>query len=135
MMNEALKSRKAIPHTPKENKKQIKESTWGLKNFKKVLEQTSPEIKQKVSDWMDEQDERHNMKLSYYCDKNRHLVCIPYSIENLHTMANNLDIHRDWFHKDHYDIPVMRTGEIAAKSTVIRPRQILEIIKTGTYTK
>lgn len=39
----------------------------------------------------------------------RHLVCVPYSVENLHAMADALGIKRCWFHADasypHYDIP------------------------------
>lgn len=30
--------------------------------------------------------------LKYYCDNNRHLICKPYLIENLHEMAKRLEI-------------------------------------------
>jgi len=30
--------------------------------------------------------------LKYYCDKQRHLVCVPYSKENLHQMAGDLEM-------------------------------------------
>ncbi len=66
--------------------------------------------------------------LEYYCDSLRHLVCVPYSIENLHTMAADLDIKRWWFHVDHYDIPKRRIAEITAKCTKVRSRDILKII-------
>ena len=69
------------------------------------------------------------MELQYYADHKRHLVCRPYSIENLHTMAARLGIHRCWFHRDHYDIPVRRADEILAKCVVVRPRDIVAIIK------
>jgi FMN phosphatase YigB (HAD superfamily) len=59
----------------------------------------------------------------------RHLVCEPYSIENLHKMAIDLGIKRCWFHKDHYDIPKRRINEIAEKAILISPKQILQIIK------
>lgn len=68
----------------------------------------------------------------YYCDKNRHLVCIPYSIENLHKMATDLDIKRCWFHKNHYDIPKKRLTEIQSKCTVVSSKDIVLIIR-GTY--
>jgi len=64
----------------------------------------------------------------YYCDNKRHLVCIPYSIENLHKMAEDLGIKKCWFHKDHYDIPKKRIDEITLKSTIIDSKKIVEII-------
>ena len=65
----------------------------------------------------------------YYCDDNRHLVCVPYSIDNLHMMAKDLNIKRCWFHKSHYDIPKKRIVEIQSKCEVISSREILDIIK------
>lgn len=44
-------------------------------------------------------------------------------------MAARLGIHRCWFHRDHYDIPVRRADEILAKCVVVRPRDIVAIIK------
>lgn len=71
--------------------------------------------------------------LIYYCDKQRHLVCMPYSVENLHRMAADLGIHRGWFDPEpkypHYDIPVRRLKEIMAQCVVVRPREILAITK------
>ena len=69
--------------------------------------------------------------MEYYCDTQRHLVCVPYSLENLHEMARYLGIKPCWFHKDHYDIPKKRITEIQAKCKVIKPREILSIIKNG----
>jgi hypothetical protein len=71
-------------------------------------------------------------KLIFYCDNNRHLICKPYSIENLHKMAEILNIKRCWFHAKHYyhyDIPVRRIKEITAKCTVISSKEIVKIIK------
>lgn len=78
--------------------------------------------------------------MKYYCDgPGRHLVCIPYTVENLHLMAQDLDIKRCWFHnsKDHlhYDSPKRRIEEITAKCTLVTGRQIVEIIKTGQLTQ
>lgn len=67
--------------------------------------------------------------MKYYCDNERHLVCIPHSIENLHLMANNLNIKRCWFHKNHYDIPKKRLDEIKEKCYLVSSREILRIIK------
>ena len=44
-------------------------------------------------------------------DDYRHLVCLPYSIENLHDMARSLNIGRHFYHAGrhpHYDIPARR---------------------------
>jgi hypothetical protein len=67
------------------------------------------------------------MKMEYYCDDKRHLVCKPYSIENLHLMAKDLNINRCWFHKNHYDIPLRRIEEITAKCTLVTVWEIVMI--------
>lgn len=71
--------------------------------------------------------------MKFYCDEMRHLVCVPYSIENLHCMAEQLGIKRCWFHASsrfpHYDIPKRRVDEIQAKCTVVSARETLRIIK------
>lgn len=51
-------------------------------------------------------------ELKYCCDEARHLVCLPYTVDNLHRMAEDLGIKRCWFHKDHYDIPKRRIAEV-----------------------
>jgi hypothetical protein len=72
-------------------------------------------------------------QLKYYCDGRRHLVCLPYSIENLHLMAERLGIKKCWFHHkkgyEHYDIPKKRIQEITAKCELVSSKTILEIIK------
>lgn len=71
--------------------------------------------------------------MKYFCDDARHLVCVPYSIDNLHAMAAALDIKRCWFHSNsrfpHYDIPKRRDAEIRTKCTVVTPKDIIAIIK------
>lgn len=65
----------------------------------------------------------------------RHLVCIPYSVENLHRMAADLNIHRCWFHAKpypHYDIPKRRIRELSEKTELVSPKTILKICK-GDY--
>lgn len=69
------------------------------------------------------------MNLEYVCDDHRHLVCLPYSKENLHEMARRLNIKRCWFHRDHYDIPVRRRAEIEAQCQRVSARRIVEIIR------
>jgi hypothetical protein len=70
----------------------------------------------------------------YLCDEDRHLVCLPYSVENLHLMAEDLGIKRCWFHggdKPHYDIPRRRIKQVMARCEVVSSRTILEIIRSG----
>jgi hypothetical protein len=68
------------------------------------------------------------MKLKFICDSRRHLVCEPYSIPNLHLMANELNIKKHWFHKNHYDIPLRRIEEITSKCILVDSREIINII-------
>ena len=71
--------------------------------------------------------------MRYFCDSMRHLVCEPFSIENLHVMAVDLRIHRCWYHASskykHYDIPKQRFAEISAKCSVVSPKEILRIAR------
>lgn len=50
---------------------------------------------------MDTQD------LTYYVDVMRHLVCVPYSVPNLHRMAEDLGIKRCWFDARQKRYPTM----------------------------
>jgi hypothetical protein len=74
----------------------------------------------------------------YYCDNARHLVCFPYSIEGLHTMAINLGIKKCWFHSGHhahYDIPKRRIKEIQEKCIITSSQGIIEIIEMNKSLK
>lgn len=73
--------------------------------------------------------------MRFLSDSMRHLVCVPYNVENLHAMAEALGIKRCWFHGGdhaHYDIPKRRIAEIAAKTEVVSAREILKVIKGET---
>ena len=74
-----------------------------------------------------------NHSITFYCDSERHLICKPYSVDNLHRMAEILEIHNCWFHNHkrypHYDIPKKRIEEIQSKCIVITPKELLSIIK------
>jgi len=71
------------------------------------------------------------MKLRYLTDGKRHLICIPYTVDNLHLMAAELGIKRCWFHKDHYDIPLKRIPEIESQCEIIGSKDIVRIIKAS----
>jgi hypothetical protein len=65
----------------------------------------------------------------FLTDRKRHLICSPYSIENLHKMAGMLNIKQCWFHKDHYDIPKKRVQEIEALCRIISSKDIVRVIR------
>jgi|688.fasta_scaffold816136_2 hypothetical protein len=67
--------------------------------------------------------------LQYLTDGKRHLICLPYSRENLHNMADKLNIKRCWFHGDHYDMPKRRINEIENFCEIVSSREIFRIIK------
>lgn len=67
--------------------------------------------------------------MTYYTDGQRHLVCVPYSVGNLHRMAKDLGIKRCWFHRNHYDIPAKRIAEVEAKCVLISSKEIVKIIR------
>jgi tetraacyldisaccharide-1-P 4'-kinase len=69
--------------------------------------------------------------MKYLTDGKRHLICKPYSIDNLHRMAEDLGINRCWFHKDHYDIPKRRIEEIEAKCEIVSSKDIVRIIRAS----
>jgi hypothetical protein len=71
-------------------------------------------------------------ELQYFSDIFRHLICIPYSVENLHKMAKNLKISRSWYESKpypHYDIPKRRLIEIQEKTKIIKSTVLLKMIK------
>lgn len=72
--------------------------------------------------------------MQYFCDLNRHLICTPYSVENLHKMAEDLEIKKCHFHGGkflHYDITKRRMIEIQNKCIILSSRELLDIIKNA----
>lgn len=72
--------------------------------------------------------------MKYICDASRHLICEPYSVANLHKMAEALGIKRCWYHGGrfpHYDIPKRRYREISEKCEVVNTRTLFFIIRAG----
>lgn len=70
--------------------------------------------------------------MRYLCDTKRHLICDPYSVENLHRMAEALGIDRCWYHHGkipHYDIPKRRVAEIMGKCEVVTSRELVRVIR------
>jgi hypothetical protein len=77
----------------------------------------------------------NNQPLKFFCDDKRHLVCIPYSIDNLHQMARLLQIKRCWFDKDHYDIPLRRIKEIEKHCTIVPSKWIALLVRGRKWRK
>lgn len=71
--------------------------------------------------------------MKYITDGKRHLICVPYSIDNLHRMADELGIKRCWFHKNHYDIPKRRQNEIESRCEIVTSKKIVDIIRESRY--
>jgi hypothetical protein len=70
--------------------------------------------------------------MRYLTDGKRHLICDPYSIENLHRMADDLNIKRCWFHTGnipHYDVPKKRMDEISSKCEIVSSKEIVRIAR------
>lgn len=74
-------------------------------------------------------------EVKIYADRSRHLVCEPYSVENLHRAAEMLGIKRCWFHGSarhkHYDIPKRMVESVLsdARITVVTCRDVLNICR------
>lgn len=72
--------------------------------------------------------------MKFYHDGKRHLVCVPYSVENLHKMANFLGISRHWYHGGkfpHYDVPKKMLDLINKKCIIVKSKDIVRIIRDG----
>jgi hypothetical protein len=68
----------------------------------------------------------------YLCDQNRHLICLPYSLEHMKQMAFELQLKRKALskvpNKRFYRIPFERLEEIESQCEVVPAWRILEII-------
>lgn len=74
--------------------------------------------------------------MRYLTDGKRHLICAPYSIENLHKMADDLGINRCWFHSGklaHYDIPKKRIADIEAKCEMVSTKEMIRIMSRNIH--
>lgn len=73
--------------------------------------------------------------LEYITDGKRHLICRPYSIQNMHHMAQALGIKRCWFHskpgRSHYDIPVLQVDRVQRVCTVVTSRELIGIMEAA----
>lgn len=73
-----------------------------------------------------------HLTFKFFTDGKRHLICEPYSVENLHKMARILNIKKCWFHGGkypHYDIPKRRQKEIEDQCELISSKELLKLIK------
>lgn len=74
-------------------------------------------------------------RLTYYCDNAFRIVCRPYTIHNLHKMAEELDMPMHRFHTtvnisqpySFYTMPMERQKEIMKKCTVVTMKELFLI--------
>jgi hypothetical protein len=70
----------------------------------------------------------------YLYDSSRHIVCLPYSLEGLHAMAEALGIKPCWFHRDHYDIPKKRFSRMELERCLhVSSRTIMGVIRGNPH--
>lgn len=78
-------------------------------------------------------EELYLPNLEFFYDSQRHLVCKPYSVDNLHCMAAILRINNCWYHNakhKHYDIPKkMFENFWLYPAKKVSPKEILKICK------
>ncbi len=70
--------------------------------------------------------------LLYFCGEKGHLICVPYSVENLRQMAEELSLHKDWFRNGripHYVIPEQMVEEIQEQCIVVPTREIVKMTR------
>lgn len=74
--------------------------------------------------------------MEFVCDNKRHLLCLPYGKDQLHAMAQSLEIKRGWYHSSpfpHYDIPKRRLKEIMSKCRVVNSKEIVKIAQQAKF--
>lgn len=78
------------------------------------------------------------MNLTYITDK-IHLICLPYTVENLHEMAKRLKIRKHFFHntvnKPHYDLPVTRRKHLLEEEIhkIASSKELVNIINNSIF--
>jgi hypothetical protein len=74
-------------------------------------------------------------KITYVTDK-KHLICVPYSIENLHKMAEKFGIGKSLFKINHYSLSKFNESaieRISKKCRIISTSNIIEVIRSPQY--
>jgi len=67
-------------------------------------------------------------QLEFFMDSRGHVVCLPYSIENLHKMAKVLSLNKFSFKKDRYVLPDYKIELARIVSHTVKPATIETII-------
>lgn len=74
-------------------------------------------------------------KITFITDK-KHLICVPYNLENLHKSANHLCIDPSLFKKNHYSIKEYSKEiieDISKSCRIVKTDNIVEIIQSPEY--
>ena len=72
-------------------------------------------------------------ELLYLTDGRKNVICIPYSIENLHKMADDLGMKKKYFKKDHYEIPDDMVSEVEDKCDVVTTTTLFKTARNGNF--
>lgn len=69
--------------------------------------------------------------MKYVCDDRNHLICVPYSTDNLHQMAQDLGIDRKNFKKNHYLIP--NNSNLNCTPQIVGYETLVDIIRSPEH--
>lgn len=70
-------------------------------------------------------------ELLYLTDGRKNIICLPYSIENLHQMAKELGMNEKYFNKDHYVVPDHMVDEIEDKCGKVSTQTLFLTARNG----
>ena len=74
--------------------------------------------------------------LIYCLDDDLHLICMPYSDENIRMMAEHLKLVRNWLvsgrHK-YYEVPLHEAQRIASQTLRVSHGQLISVIERTLY--
>lgn len=74
---------------------------------------------------------RDMLAIRYLCDEAGHLICTPYTTENLHVAARHLTLGPLFYKTEpypHYAVPWMRIEDVRAKCDAVEEAAILAIV-------
>ena len=67
-------------------------------------------------------------QLLFLTDGRKNLICVPYSVENLHSMAHDLGIPTRYFDRDKYKIPDVIRDDVEEKCEMVSSQTIFRTI-------
>lgn len=68
-------------------------------------------------------------ELLFLSDGRRNLICVPYSIENMKKMADELGIKKTWLKKDRFVIPEDYFEVVETKCNIVSTQTLFRTLK------